>query len=425
MQTAARQTVPQAPFDHAAAGGDHLAVSDAWNLGNPNFTERQIPGDLDFSEIVEVRSAGGDSKSKALIWLFLALLAAVGGYGAYEYFVNEVNPLEEIMALINGGESNDTASVQVPRQHKSSPKVEDAGVAQSTEPASSYVPGNPYWALPNKLTGPKTALARPWSAEEEDVWRAQIGHQFSYQRWQAVMDIRKRQLSGSDVLLWEALQDKKFWTRMYAAVGLAEFNIELSIESLDSAIGQERSELIANFFERFVQKPNQGQAFIMRQAVRLLDERGRLVALRGIDRVRDPLSDLYLVAATLDPGEKVQRWVERRLMQPPTLSPERFQQLLAVVEGRSDGEGVLSIPSPSQSTELPRGPKTGPTDKSATSEGDLLSETSIDELSDDMGDVEFYDFGDEATTAVTSETDDETFEYDYEFDAQQTTGASL
>ena len=37
--------------------------------------------------------------------------------------------------------------------------------------------------------------------------------------------------------------------------------------------------------------------------------------LKGIERTKDPLRDLYMVAATKDPGKRVQRWVRDELIE--------------------------------------------------------------------------------------------------------------
>src|SRR5690606_20987690 len=114
----------------------------------------------------------------------------------------------------------------------------------------------------------------------------------------AVMEVRERRLQGSEAILWDALEAPKFWTRMFAAIGLAEFNFEVSVSQLEGVLRRERSELIANFFERFVRQNTPAERFVMRQMIRLLDERGRLVVLRALQAGRDDLRSLYLIAAT-------------------------------------------------------------------------------------------------------------------------------
>jgi hypothetical protein len=206
---------------------------------------------------------------------------------------------------------------------------------------TTEIPTNPYWELPNRIVGNQEPAGRIWSSDEEIAFRAGLNHVFTYQQHKAVMDVRKLKLRGSDAILWEALQNRKFWTRIWAAIGLAEFNNEVSIETLEGVIEKARSELIATFLERLQHKPNPGQVFIARQLVKILDERGRISALKVIHKSNDKLKDLYLTAATVDPGKKVQRWARYALGRKP-MNPDKYNEMMEIVKGNVDGNYIIS-----------------------------------------------------------------------------------
>jgi hypothetical protein len=380
------------PAGTAVAGG---SSPDFWDIGAGETMSRGMAPDHEFSELVEIETPG--SKSSTAVWLLAGLLLIIGGYFSYEMFMNDRDPMmviDEWMGLAEGD-----AVVEEPAPKPRAKKVATEPAPQ-TKKSAAQVTGNPYWTLPNQIVGIKPRLGRMWNALEEEAWRAGLLHRYPYQRYKTVQDVRKRRLRGSDAVLWDAMQDKKFWTRMFAAVGLAEMNIEVSIQTLEGAMAGGRSELVADFFERFTRRPNAGQVFVMRQVVRVLDEKGRFMVLRGINRANDGLRDLYLVAATQDPSRKIQRWAERELDR-RRMPQARRDELLAVVEGRDDGNAVVenarrNAPAVSRSSNR----------LSIATEEEMEKELEAFEKASD--EVEFYD----TEGANVSETPDpETFEY--------------
>src|SRR5690606_37812891 len=112
---------------------------------------------------------------------------------------------------------------------------------------------------------------------------------------------------------------------------------------------------------------------------------GRLVALRGIVRSKDVLRDLYIVAATRDSGAAIQKWVGDTLAQRP-LSTARFNELLAIVDGKDDGSYLLAgIKAPA--TSLQPASVAG-----IATDVDLESE--LEEFEASEGEVVFYDIED-------------------------------
>lgn len=369
---------------------------DFWDIGAGETMSRGMAPDHEFSELVEIETQG--AKNHAAVWLLAALLIIIGGYFSYEMLVNERDPMAVVDAWMGMG-SDEFAPAAEPIVRAPKP-VKATPVTKVKSPANQ-VAGNPYWALPNKIVGIKPRLGRVWNALEEEAWRAGLLHRYPYQRYKTVQDVRQRRLQGSDVVLWDAMQDKKFWTRMFAAVGLAEFNIEVSMQSLEGALAGGRSELVADFFERFTNRPNAGQAFVLRQAVRVLDERGRFMALRGIARANDGLRDLYLVAATQDPSARIQRWAESALYQRRIEGAKR-DAMLAVVQGQDDGSMVLD-----QAQRRVVMPKKLDRQLDIATEDEMERELEAFEKASDN--VEFYQ--DSEMDAVSGATDPETFEY--------------
>jgi hypothetical protein len=383
-------------------------------------------GAQEYSEVVEGGAVSGGGGGKSAMFVVLIIVLSIVGYAAYEMFVNERNPIDAVTAWygeLTGAETEaDPGGAMTPAEAAKAraakaraAKAEAAALAAAAKEASRYngvapVAGNPYWALPNKIFG-RLPLSRTWTSDEEETFRAGITHRFSYQRWQTVQTIRKMRLSGSDVVLWDAMQDRKLWTRMGAAVGLAELNIEVSLNVIEGLIQDAGSELVADYFERYTRTPNAGQAFMLRQVIRILDEKGRLIALQGIERSQDGYRDLYLAAATRDPGRHVQQWVQKVLSHHP-IPPARMAQLLRVVDGAGGADAAAEDPG---SKSAGTSPKTaGKGTSNAASGGAPDAGEDVDTMDPEAeyeptdGDVEFYET-DEAEEPEP--TDPETFEY--------------
>ena len=376
--------------------------ADFWDIGDPEFIGQRLPPDHEFSNMAEVRTESG---TKPWVYIVLVLLLAIIGFYAYETFVLGQDPIDQVMDLYGQIVGNESA-LETPVESPPVKVAQPAAPVVDAQPVAPVVPpvaGNPYWILPNKILGSQPAMGRSWTADEEETFRAGLTHRFTYQRYKTVQTVRRLRLSGSSAILWDAMHDRKLWTRMFAAVGLAEFGIEVPFKALEGALADSRSTLIANFFERFTRHPNAGQLYILRQVVRLLDERGRLVALRGIAHSQDSLRDLYMIAATQDPGRHVRKWVKQELSERP-IPPEHVDELLAVVQGRVNGSylvnGGLGAP-----------PNGGAAAAGEVEESDEDLDQELESLSDDGGDVELYE--DEGTPSAVNDTPDaDTFESD-------------
>ncbi len=321
-------------------GGAQSAFDDFWKPGGfLDDSGTAVGGRESFLMTnMEDSPSAPNAKNKTLLFLVLGLVL-LGGIGLFAYLV-EWDPMAAIAEWTQSDAEDNPEGAPAKKRKVSDDEapsdLDNALFAENTPikkpEGPTVVEGNPYWALPNAIEG-RASIGPIWSAVQEEEWRSGIAHKYPYQRLKTVMDIRKNRRLGAQTILWEALEDKKAWPRLYAAIGLAEYNIPLANKVLVKAIGRGRPALISGFFERFVAKPNPGQAYIVRQVIRMLDENGRLTCLRAIWNTRDRFRDLYIAAATLDPGPKVREWVHQVLLQ-RSMPLERYNELVAMVRGK-------------------------------------------------------------------------------------------
>jgi hypothetical protein len=409
------------PQVNAAVPGPAVAppasqLNDYWDInGVPNgaSVDHDAAQQSEFSGLNAEGGAAsaGSGRQKLLGLIALLIVVALTGYAAYLQFIEERDLIAEVTALVMGKGGEEAAGDAEPTL---APRVQarQAPVAASGAKASGRktVAGNPYWHLPNAIIGSQPPQERLWTAEEEETWRAGLAHRYSYQRWKTVQDVRQVRLKGSEAILWDALQDKKFWTRAYAAIGLAEIDVPVSLQTLDATMQNARSELIADFFERFTKRCNPGQCFVLRQAIRLLDAKGRLVALQGIARSKDALRDLYLTAATLDPDKRVKKWVKSYLAWRP-IAPDKYNELLDVASGKLSGDYLLGgIKASKRSLTMAGGNSAAKGDDTLDLSTEEELDKEIEQLDKDAGDVEIYE-PEAAGPAVKDESDADTFEY--------------
>jgi len=277
------------------------------------------PEQQEFSALGELELTPGGIKYR-FVWLILLLVGA-GSYSAYEVLINDHNPFESMLVsldeLIKFGLGQDVAeppvdaAVAASVAQAGSPKKADSGpVSERADQSTRSNTSKAYNRLPNTPpTQPaKVDAAKDAPAAVSDELIAGMNHEFVYQRFKAIQAIRKQKVIAATDLLQQGLIDEKFWNRMYSAITLAEFGVPVTVAELGDAIEDTRSELIANFFRRFLKKPGAGELYIMRQMLRVADDRGRLVLLQAIARSRDDLRDLYLVAATMEDSAKIKGW---------------------------------------------------------------------------------------------------------------------
>lgn len=166
------------------------------------------------------------------------------------------------------------------------------------------IAGNAYWKLPNP-SPPLIDTSVGISPQQSDSWRAGLNHPFTHQRYKTTQEMRKTKVEGSVTILYEALVQPKFWTRMEALLGIAEHGVAIDNESMKTAIGDARPDLVKNYFKRFRKNYTDATAHVMRQAMRVVDGPARAVILNNLATHRGEVNDQYLYAASLNETDSV------------------------------------------------------------------------------------------------------------------------
>ncbi len=271
------------------------------------------------SEVVHLEATQPTSSANGLLVAVAAGLILVAAGGMWYTISEEESPLGSLWASVSsilgfGEELPEAPATAVLPKQVPVPVTRATPVAPAPAPVAS-VPGNPYWLLPNQLAVP--GPGRSWTASEEEAWRAGLMHRFTWQRYKTVLDVRRARLAGSEAILWDALEERKLWTRMQAVFGLADFGIPVSLEVVEKAVGNTRPETFTSYLQRFVPKSTESERYVLRHAVRVVDEAARGMILRILDRADDPMRDLYLAAASDDPGLLVQSTVAELTLNRP------------------------------------------------------------------------------------------------------------
>lgn len=276
-----------------------------------------------------------DAKKTRLYFLVGGLAFVLG---AAFFWFNEQNSSPEMTDTPASEIEKDFAQAE----SKTTPKVETVVPTPELSKSKTDPLINPYWSLPNPLET-ETLGEAGLSQSQEERWRYALNHPFAYQRYKVIQDIRRARLKGSEFLLSEALSQPKFWTRMEALLAMAELGEEVDINTVEGAIGNTRRPLVQNYFRRFNKKASASELYVMRQAVRVVDATARTIILKSLASRRNATNDLYLIAASRDPNEKVKSWAEAELKaKPPTAETlAAFDKVLA-------GENQAEAPKPGE-----------------------------------------------------------------------------
>ena len=338
-----------------------------------------------YAELVEIRARGGAGQI-ALIF-FAVLVLAAGGYFAYEYFVNDRNPLAQLF----GEELPETpASKRAPKVAKT-----NEGPALPTL-RTSKVPSRygPYGLLPNPLEGERQASTRTWTAAEEETWRAGLSHRFNYQRYKTVTDVVGMKLAGSESILWDALEERKIWIRMRAAMGLADHGIIISTSVVEKAIGNARPEAVEGFFKRFARFATPGERFVLREAMKIAPPIARVAVLDVLNRLDDKYRNLYFAAATQDSDPRVQKYLavvaqERGI---PASALAEYTALAAGEGSATPSDLTRTNPTDSKGAneETKSGPVDGPESQEATDGWDAYTNEATYGDSEATSEIEYY-----------------------------------
>ena len=187
---------------------------------------------------------------------------------------------------------------------------EPSVVAADQQPASLPPSGEPsVWShVKNELGGELPKRGESLSADQEATFKAGIAHEFNYQRYKTVLDLAAINAPGSEELLRQALDSKKFWIRMRALIALADMGAEVTDSDVREALGNAHGELRARFFKRFEKSAcSVGCFYGARAALKYLDSLGREQALKIVLREASDIRNVYMEAATRDQSKKVQK----------------------------------------------------------------------------------------------------------------------
>jgi hypothetical protein len=204
--------------------------------------------------------------------------------------------------------SKDVAQAQIPAA---------ANVEAVQQPTSQTIPtgeANVWSQVKNELGGELPQRGAKLSADQEARLTAGLTHEFNYQRYKTVLDLAAINAPGSEELLRQALESKKFWIRMRALIALADMGAEVTDNDVHEALGDAHSELRARFFKRFEKSAcSVGCFYVARAALKHLDTPGREQALKVVSREASNIRDVYMIAATFDRHEGVRQTAQNWL----------------------------------------------------------------------------------------------------------------
>ncbi|SME95656.1 hypothetical protein [Pseudobacteriovorax antillogorgiicola] len=271
-----------------------------------------------------VKGGGGPSKDKlkmvgAAVIMIVSFSAMIHSLGSSDDFFTNI--LEFVGMESN--ESDDFASLEAPdpiaQQTPPKPKLVRQPKPKPRKQVAQVNVKNPYWPLPNEASIPRVQ-GQSINSSLEQRWRFGLNHRYPARRYGTVQEIRRERRRGSEYLLFDALEQPKFWTRMEALRALVELGLEVDVDTVEQALGAARPGLITNYFRRLSTDPEVAEFYIMRQAIRIVDAPTRLVILESLARYRGDPNDLYLAAARVDPAPQVISWAQSRLMTQPVPS---------------------------------------------------------------------------------------------------------
>lgn len=288
------------------------------DLGHPNTEAISFSQYLVERESTEDKS-GFDSKQflAGILCLILAFLGVVHFTGESDDIVEN---LDSFVISLLGEEPQQIVANPVKNVRKTDQMIEEPKESISDQEKSPNkiiynddMFANPYWYLPNKLKPHPAPMINGVSGSDEQSFLDRINHDYVYQAYRAVKNLRKSRFLGTETILYEAVNHRKYWTRMEAVIALAEFGFEVSKETVAGVFEGVRPSLIKNYMKRLGVKTSPGELYILKQAIKLVDASGRLQVLKLLSRIHFRDSKLYLVAAIYDPSPIIQQWLESEL----------------------------------------------------------------------------------------------------------------
>ena len=304
-------------FNQGAGGGLELDLGDF--LGRPDEASdvSEISGD-------DSKTIDGKKVGLGLLGVLLAFIAVVDYTGDGEGVMENLDQFFGGFLSDEGDEWEQESIVPAPRKKKNIAKKRVPAVdplaqrdANPDYELKEEMFENPYWYVPNDLKPHPTPLNGRMSGTDEELYRNGIGHEYVYQAFKTVQTIRKARLKGAEIVLYDAISHKRFWTKMEALITLAEYGFEVNIDTVESVIDGVRTSLIKNYFKRYLKKASPGALYVLKQCVRIVEGPARLMVLKVLSRRRWSNHRDYLAAATLDPSPMIQHWLQTELEEYP------------------------------------------------------------------------------------------------------------
>ena len=299
---------------------------------------------------------GSRSSTNRKIVLLVAGLVVVGVSGVFLL-------APEVATSLTGGLFGSNSSEDVPLEapleapvkplKKEAPKQEVVSSQTPSEGGSGQIEGilnwkeNPYWNLPNGFDVSPTPPSQQWNAQQEDVWSSSVTGPKMWPRYMSLFEIRKMPLAGAEKVLWEFSVGKKFWLRMMALMALADFGEVVELGHVEQAISNVHPELLSRFVSRFEKSSTNGERFILRYLIRLVNEDTRLAILKGFYHSSDKFSKLYLAAGVFDPGSSVAHYSRAKSRQLSKAEMERYSRVVQGLEAfEQKAEPKAEVPAP-------------------------------------------------------------------------------
>ena len=266
----------------------------------------------------DIHLMGDDKGKQKKIMIGIAGLLVLGMIAMISF--SDESSLDSLLSIL-GLASTEEHLPPMPKKNKKPAIQAIQSPVDITAPSNSSQStptngANSIWSrLGNQMSDQQEELGPPLTSDQEATFSAALAHEFTYQRYKAVLDLAALKAEGSETLLRGALDSPKLWTRMRALMALAEMGDEITADDIKKGLGRAHSELRARFFQRFERSPcTSGCYFIARASLPHLDAQGREAVIRVIALEGDRIRDKFMAAATFDPSERVrtaaQKWVD-------------------------------------------------------------------------------------------------------------------
>ena len=304
--------------------------------------------------------------------------------------------IENFDLLISSFLDNPETSTKVVKTRTPPPVVDVADEIKSKVDLND-VYTNPYWYIPVTRVPVSDYFNGEMSGVDEEQFRNGLSHEYVYHSYKAMKDLRILRRKGAESVLYDGLLHRKFWTRMEALIGLADYGAKVDLSTVADVLEGVRPSLVKNYFKRMYVKPSKGALLICKQAIRLVGDSARLVILKVFAKQHWRGHKYYLAAATLDPSPKIQKWVINHLESYP-LSREELdgyheavkRKYLAFDSGTEGGVAAGDIENDSEAAPGPSlaGAVAKEIELLDTDDEDLLPDTPASQLEDDFEEAE-------------------------------------